>query len=78
MMFGDQCKVVLGRGHMLGTYLKDGSDKRRACVRAEVEWTRIEAAANTIAAAAVLKGMQKHQETSTPSNVRCGLLHPAH
>ncbi len=69
MTFGDQCKVKLCKGRVAGMYLKDGCDST-----SQLEWTHVEIAAVTFAAATILKGMQKHQEISTPSNVRCGLL----
>jgi hypothetical protein len=48
------------------------------CANQTHEWTHVETAVITFAAGTVLKGMQEHQEISTPSNVRRGLLRPAH
>lgn len=60
MMFGDQCKVTLGKGHVLGIYLRAGCNSRRSCVHTTHKWTYVETAAITLAAGTVLKGMQEH------------------
>lgn len=60
MMFGDQCKVMLSKGQVLGIYLKDGCNNRRACVLIEHESTCIQTAAIMFAAATILQGVQEH------------------
>ncbi len=60
MMCGEQWKVMLGKGHVLGIYLEDGCDNRRAGVQTKHKWTYVETAAITLAAGTVLKCMQEY------------------
>lgn len=55
MMFGDQCKVTLCKGHVLGIYLKAGRNSIRSCVHAKHKWTYVGTAAVTLAAETIHK-----------------------